>query len=125
MFPHYRLSEINLFEVGSESFSVKLAYANLMSCVDRQIMLGFSDKKTLHYICKSSVPYNVSLFAWRLILERLQTKDELVKRDVLSVRLEGFGLEFRHASVGAEEGLGRGTTPGARHAFWFLMGKGL
>ncbi|XP_058774320.1 uncharacterized protein LOC131648593 [Vicia villosa] len=67
----------------SVGFSFKSAYANLMSCVRNQVLLGLSDKKALNCIWKTFVPYNVSLFSWRLILARLQTKDELAKRGVL------------------------------------------
>ncbi|XP_058786001.1 uncharacterized protein LOC131660717 [Vicia villosa] len=68
----------------SGGFSVKSAYANLMLFARSQMLLGLNDKKSLNCIWKTCVPFNVSLFSRRLILACLQTKDELVKRGVLT-----------------------------------------
>lgn len=68
----------------SRGFSVKSAYLRLHSCVE-QLFVSSSDLKVaLKCVWKTIGPSNVQVFAWRLILNRLQTRDEFAKRGVIS-----------------------------------------
>lgn len=68
----------------SRGFSVKSAYLRLHSCA-KQLFVPSSDLKVaLKCVWKTIGPSNVQVFAWRLILNRLQTRDEFAKRGVIS-----------------------------------------
>lgn len=65
-------------------FWVKSTYLRLHSCVE-QVFIPSSDLKVaLKCVWKTIASSNVQVFVWRLLLNQLQTRDELVKWGVIS-----------------------------------------
>ncbi|XP_058726229.1 uncharacterized protein LOC131597556 [Vicia villosa] len=83
---------------SSGSFTVKSCYEFFKKFLSGQPME--SDKvKALNFLWKFKVPPKILCFAWRFLLNRLATRDQLVRRGVLeegidsSCALCGFGEE--------------------------------
>jgi hypothetical protein len=66
---------------NSESFSVREAYLSLTSRVDEIA----TEEGHADFIGIKSVPLKVSVFAWHFLADRLPTKDNLIRREIMSV----------------------------------------
>ncbi|XP_058776656.1 uncharacterized protein LOC131650976 [Vicia villosa] len=69
---------------STSCFSVKSAFDRLSIGWDQALTLSVEKLAALKLIWKSKTPSNIQLFGWRLFHNRLQTRDELAKRCVLS-----------------------------------------
>ncbi|XP_058786284.1 uncharacterized protein LOC131660936 [Vicia villosa] len=67
---------------AEEEFTVKLC-AHTIKKRDTENMVGIPVRKTLLAMWDIKAPSKVKIFAWRLILDRLPTKDQLKKRGIL------------------------------------------
>ncbi|XP_058783901.1 uncharacterized protein LOC131658647 [Vicia villosa] len=65
-----------------EDFTVKLC-AHTIRKRDTENMVGNSERKMLNFMWDIKAPSKVKIFAWRLILDRLPTRDQLKKRRIL------------------------------------------
>lgn len=59
------------------SFSVRDAYA----LIGQQ--QGHAEEESFKFLCQKTVPSKIGAFGWRLMYNRLQTKDNLLKRNIL------------------------------------------
>lgn len=68
----------------SSGFSIKYVFSrpNSFICLNFQPSIDF--KLSLKCVWNFNVPSNIHMFVWRLLLYRLQTKDELAKKGVIS-----------------------------------------
>lgn len=70
--------------IDANDFSVKSTIIKLNSLLILDFPLDVESKLVLNCVWKSNISSNIQVFAWRLILKRLQTRDELAKREVIS-----------------------------------------
>jgi len=74
---------------SSNHYTVSSAYQLLSEAVDKGVVVNNNNNNDLHFILwLKEVPLKVSLFAWRLLQNRIPTKDNLMCRQVLSVNDE-------------------------------------
>lgn len=67
----------------SNGFSIKSTFSRLYYCVEQEFQSCLDLKMALKYVWKSNVPSNIKVFVWRLLLNRLQTRDEIANRGVI------------------------------------------
>lgn len=68
---------------ASGFYSVKSAYLKLEGLVLREELWGVEEKRVFANMWKSKAPSKVVAFGWRMILNRIPTKDNLALRNVL------------------------------------------
>jgi hypothetical protein len=66
-----------------EGFKVKSLFIHLQSTLLPQNLVSQSAKFACKNVWRSAVPSKVSAFAWQLLLDRVSTKDNLVKRGLM------------------------------------------
>jgi hypothetical protein len=66
-----------------EGFKVKSLFIHLQSTLLPQNLVSQSAKFACKNVWRSAVPSKVSAFAWQLLLDRVPTKDNLVKRGLM------------------------------------------
>ncbi|KAK2414643.1 hypothetical protein QL285_037213 [Trifolium repens] len=68
-------------------FSVKCAYIELLN---RSVMANLDDIKihSLELMWKNNVPSKISIFGWRLLLEKLPTRDALFNKGIITSNIE-------------------------------------
>lgn len=67
----------------SGAFTVKSAYLHIITCVDG-LILNQNLSRSLKALWRTSIPSKVVVFVWRLLLERLPTRDALLRRGIIS-----------------------------------------
>lgn len=71
---------------SSNRYIVSSAYQLLIEVVDNGVVVNNNNNNVLHFILwLKDVPLKVSLFAWRLLQNRIPTKDNLVRHQVIYV----------------------------------------
>ncbi|GAU21269.1 hypothetical protein TSUD_286790 [Trifolium subterraneum] len=68
---------------GIQGFTVKSAYCRLENMVSNRRILELAEDFVLKRLWKCASPFNVRAFVWQLLLDRVQTKDNLFKRKML------------------------------------------
>lgn len=68
----------------ANGYSIKSAFLRLSSLLNYDFQSDTKLNLALNCICKSNVPSNIQVFVWRLFLIRLQIRDKLAKRGVIS-----------------------------------------
>ncbi|XP_058776651.1 uncharacterized protein LOC131650971 [Vicia villosa] len=82
--PNVLNQDVFIWWPSAASFSVKSAFDRLSIGWDQSLSLSVEELAVLKLIWKSKVPSNIQVFGWRLLHNRLQTRDELARRGALS-----------------------------------------
>lgn len=69
---------------ASNSFTTKSCYVKLAQGRSAAAILPGCLRKALEFVWKFKVPHKIQRFGWRLLLERIPTRDLLQKRDIIA-----------------------------------------
>ncbi|XP_058734304.1 uncharacterized protein LOC131606034 [Vicia villosa] len=86
--PMVRLDDLFIWWKNSSGYPVKVAYDMLLEGRVRGLRLGGSLVKALDHFWKTKIPSKVLVFGWRLLLDKLPTKVNFSKREILSTPIE-------------------------------------
>lgn len=78
--PQQYIQDKFIWWIDVNEFLVKFAFIKLNLLLNLDSPLDAKLKLGLNCVWKSNVPSKIQVFAWRLILKRLQTRDKLANR---------------------------------------------